>query len=63
MSRMPHWFDPTAPNQELVNLDIPSSGRVRKLVQTSNLHPAHWQGRTESGDYIFVRYGRGRLWV
>ena len=60
---MPYRFYPTAPNRVLVNLDITPPVRVRKLVQISNLHPAQWQGRTESGDHIFVRYRYGRLWI
>jgi hypothetical protein len=60
---MPYSFYPTVPNQALLNLDLRLPVRVRKLVQISNLHPAQWQGRTESGDYIFVRYRYGRLWI
>jgi hypothetical protein len=60
---MPYSFYPTVPNQALVNLDIPLPVLVRKLVQLSNLHPAEWQGRSESGAYIFVRYRYGRLWI
>ena len=54
---------PTAPNEVLVNLDIPLPVRVRKLVDMGGPHPSQWQGRTESGDYIFVRYRYGRLWI
>ena len=58
----PHRFL-TGPNEVAVNLELPLPIRVRKLVHVSDLHPAQWQGRTESGDYIFVRYRYGKLWI
>ena len=50
-------------HQVCVNFSIPLPVRVRKLVHVSDLHPAQWQGRTESGDFIFVRYRYGQLWI
>ena len=58
----PHRF-PTGPHDVGVNLELQLPIRVRKLVHDSDLHPAQWQGRTESRDYIFVRYRYGLLWI
>ena len=58
----PHRFL-TGPHEVAVNLELALPIRVRKLVHVSDLHPAQWQGRTESGDYIFVRYRYGKLWI
>src|ERR1051326_4347365 len=54
---------PTGQYETGVNLQFPLPIRVRKIVHISDLHPAQWQGRTESGDYIFARYRYGRLWI
>jgi hypothetical protein len=60
--RCPHRLL-TGPNEVAVNLELPLPIRVRKLVHLSDLHRAQWQARTESGNYIFVRYRYGKLWI
>jgi hypothetical protein len=58
----PHRFL-MGPDEVAVNLELRLPLRVRKLVHVSGCHPAQWEGRTEHGDYIFVRYRYGRLWI
>lgn len=58
----PHRFL-TGPHEVAVNLELPLPIRVRKLVQIGAFHPAQWHGRTERGDYVYVRYRYGRLWI
>jgi hypothetical protein len=53
----------TGPHEVAVNLDLRLPLRVRKLVHISDWHPAQWEGRTETGDFIYVRYRYGRLWI
>lgn len=53
----------SGPHQVRVNLELPLPVRVRTLTHVSDLHPAQWEGKTEGGDFIFVRYRYGRLWI
>ena len=54
---------PSTSHQVCVNFALALPIRVRKLVHISDVHPAQWQGRTESGDYIYVRFRYGKLWI
>jgi hypothetical protein len=47
----------------LVNVDLALPIRVRKLVHVSDCHPAQWAGRTDTGEFIYVRYRYGQLWI
>jgi hypothetical protein len=60
--RSPHRFV-TGPDEVAVNVELPLPVRVRKLVHLSDCHPAQWAGRTETGDFVYVRYRYGRLWI
>jgi hypothetical protein len=53
----------TCPDEVAVNVELPLPVRVRKLVHLSDCHPAQWAGRTETGDFIYVRFRYGRLWI
>ena len=37
--------------------------RVTELRQTCNMCPSQWEGRTDDGQYIYVRYRHGYLSV
>jgi hypothetical protein len=54
---------PSNSHQVCVNFDIHLPVRARELVHVSDCHAAQWAGRTETGDFIFVRYRYGQLWI
>src|ERR1700694_245447 len=43
------------------NLTLPV--RVLSVIQTSDCHPAQWEGCTDNDQLILVRFRYGRLWI
>jgi hypothetical protein len=46
-----------------INPEIAVPLSVRTVTQTSDGHPAQWEGWTANDQLILVRYRYGRLWI
>ena len=57
-----YWLNRASQDAQ-INPDLALPVRVLSVLQTSDCHPAQWEGWTENDQLILVRFRHGRLWI
>src|SRR5713226_7113858 len=57
-----YWLNRASQDAQ-INPDLALPVRVLSVIQTSDCHPAQWEGWTENDQLILVRFRYGQLWT